>query len=166
MSKLRGEGPSTPFSIAPQVLPWGPLMIVPVLGFPSLEESYLSLANQLCTGGQAGWSKGSRGSAPAREIHFVSLVAKGLEVSHSALAMGGVTVSETRQGGSQQPFGKCLSGMMSSFKPCVVGMAGALRCKHAPPSEPSQPGVSWLIFELHPSLVQTSDFCHDNVLLP
>ena len=42
-----------------------------------------------------------RGSAPAREISFVSLVAYGPKVSHSALAMG-VTASETRQGGSQQ----------------------------------------------------------------
>ena len=45
MSKLRGDGPSPPFSIAPQVLPEGPLMTVPVLGHPSLEESYLSLGN-------------------------------------------------------------------------------------------------------------------------
>ena len=41
-----------------------------------------------------------RGSAPAREISFVSLVAYGLKVSDSALAMG-VTASKTRQGGSQ-----------------------------------------------------------------
>ena len=31
----------------------------------------------------------SRGGAPAREMTFVSLVAKGLKVCHSALAMGG-----------------------------------------------------------------------------
>ena len=46
MSKLRGEGPSPPFSIAPQVLPYGPLRDhAPVLGHPSLKESYQSLAN-------------------------------------------------------------------------------------------------------------------------
>ena len=42
-----------------------------------------------------------RGNTPAREISFVSLVAYGPKVCHSALAMG-VTASETRQGISQQ----------------------------------------------------------------
>ena len=46
-----------------------------------------------------------RGSAPIREISFVSVVAYGPKVSHSALAMG-VTVSETRQDGSQQSIEK------------------------------------------------------------
>ena len=41
-----------------------------------------------------------RVGAPAREISFISLMAYGLKVSDSALAMG-VTASETRQGGSQ-----------------------------------------------------------------
>ena len=41
-----------------------------------------------------------RGSAPAREISFVCLVAYGPKVSDSALTME-VTASETRQGGSQ-----------------------------------------------------------------
>ena len=45
-----------------------------------------------------------KGSAPAREISFVSLVAYGPKVSDSALAMG-VTASETRQGSSQQVVG-------------------------------------------------------------
>ena len=54
MSKLRGEGPSPPFSIAPKSFPEGLFMTVPVLGRPSLEESYPSLANRSCTGGQAG----------------------------------------------------------------------------------------------------------------
>ena len=53
MSKLRGEGPSPPFSIAPQSFPVGLFMTMPVLGGPSLEESYPSLAN---------WS----GSGPSR----------------------------------------------------------------------------------------------------
>ena len=35
-------------------------MIMPVLGRPSLEESYPSLANQSCTGGQAVCSKVGR----------------------------------------------------------------------------------------------------------
>ena len=39
MSKPRSEGPSPPFSIAPKSFPEG------LLGHPSLEESYLSLAN-------------------------------------------------------------------------------------------------------------------------
>ena len=64
-------------------------MTVPVLGHPSLEESHPSLANRSYTGGQAGQSKVGRGGAPAREISFVSLVAYGPTVSHSALAMGG-----------------------------------------------------------------------------
>ena len=41
-----------------------------------------------------------RGGAPAKEISFVSLMAYGLQVSDSALAMG-FTASETRQGSSQ-----------------------------------------------------------------
>ena len=61
---------------------------MPVLGHPSLEEPYPSLANQSCTGGQAGWIKVDRGGAPARDISFVSLVAYGPKVSHLALAMG------------------------------------------------------------------------------
>ena len=64
-------------------------MTMPVLGRLSLEASYPSLANWSCTGGQAGWSKVGRGSALAREISFVSLVAYGPNVSHSTLAMGG-----------------------------------------------------------------------------
>ena len=88
MSKPRGEGPSPPFSIAPKSFPEGSLVIMPVLGHLSLEESYLSLAKGSCTGGQAGWSKVGRSRAPAREISFVSLVTDGPKVSHSALATG------------------------------------------------------------------------------
>ena len=54
MSKPRGEGPSLPFSIAPQVLPCGPLETMPILGGLSPEESYLSLTNQSSAQGQAG----------------------------------------------------------------------------------------------------------------
>ena len=46
ISKPRGEGPSPPFSTAPRVLPCRPLSWPePVLGWSSLEDSYLSLAN-------------------------------------------------------------------------------------------------------------------------
>ena len=45
MSKPRGEGPSPTLSIAPKSFPVGLFMTMPVLGRPSLEESYLSLAN-------------------------------------------------------------------------------------------------------------------------
>ena len=83
MSKPRGEGPSPPLSIAPQVLPCGP-----VLGRPSFEESYPSLANWSSSGPSRVKSKVDRGGAPAREINFVSLVAYGPKVFHSALATG------------------------------------------------------------------------------
>ena len=54
MSKPRGEGPSPPFSIdPPKSFPVGLFVTIPVLGHPSLEESYPSLAN---------WS----GSGPSR----------------------------------------------------------------------------------------------------
>ena len=39
-----------------------------------------------------------RGGASAREISFVSSVAQGPKVSHSALAMGGYMASENRAG--------------------------------------------------------------------
>ena len=38
MSKLRGEDPSHPFSIAPQAFPEGLFMSMPVLGRPSLKN--------------------------------------------------------------------------------------------------------------------------------
>ena len=64
------------------------IMTMSVLGHPSLEESYQSLASQSPTQGQTGWSKGGRGGAPAREISFVSLVVYGPKFFYSALAMG------------------------------------------------------------------------------
>ena len=54
MTKPRDEGPSPPFSRAPKSSPEDPFVIMPVLGHPSFEESYLSLANQWSAGGQAG----------------------------------------------------------------------------------------------------------------
>ena len=62
---------------------------MPVLGHPSLEESYPSLANWSSSGPSRVKSKVGRGGAPAREISFVSLVAYGPKVSDSGLAMGG-----------------------------------------------------------------------------
>ena len=61
-------------------------MTMPVLGHSSLEESYPSLANW--SGSGPSNSKVGRGSTPAREISFVSLMAYGPNVSDSALAMG------------------------------------------------------------------------------
>ena len=56
-------------------------MTMTVLGHPSFEESYPSLANQSSARGQAGWIKWGRGSAPTRKISFVFLVAYGPKVS-------------------------------------------------------------------------------------
>ena len=87
MSKPRGKGPITPFFYSPPSPSLrAPSVTVPILGHPSLEESYLSLANW---SGSAELGKGNRGGAPARKISFVSLVAYGPKVSHSALAIGG-----------------------------------------------------------------------------
>ena len=99
MSKPKGECPSPLFSIAPKSFPDGPFTTFPVLGHPSLEESYLSLSNQSSSWGQAGSSKGGRGGALARKISFVSLVAYGTKVF---LLSRSHTASETRQAGSQQ----------------------------------------------------------------
>ena len=63
---------------------------MPVLGHPSLEESYLSLANQSPARAKQGEVKRGRGSAPAREISFVSLAAYGPKVfllSHGGLQL-------------------------------------------------------------------------------
>ena len=60
MSKPRGKGPSPPFSMAPQVLPCGLFMTVPVLDHPSLEECYLSLATSHALGawqGEVNWAE-------------------------------------------------------------------------------------------------------------
>ena len=86
MSKPRGEGPLLPFSIAPQVLPEGPFKIMPVLGHPSREESYPVVHPRA----KQGDVKGGRGSAPAREISFVSLVAYGPKVYLLSLSHGGL----------------------------------------------------------------------------
>ena len=54
MSKPRGEGPSPPFSIAPKSFPAGLFVTMPVLGHPSLEEYYPSLANWSYKGAKQG----------------------------------------------------------------------------------------------------------------
>ena len=83
MSKPRGEGPSPPSSIAPsQSFPEGPSMTVPVLGHPSLEESYHHWLTRYPPRAKQGEVKGGRGGVPAREISFVSLVAYGPKVRY------------------------------------------------------------------------------------
>ena len=60
MSNLKGEGPSPPVSIAPKSFPEGPFVTVPVLGSPSLEECYLSLATSHALGarqGEVNWAE-------------------------------------------------------------------------------------------------------------
>ena len=90
ISKPRGEGPSPPFSTAPRVLPCGPLpWPEPALGWSSLEDSYLSLANWPSSGPSR--VKWAGFGTPAREISFVSLVAYGPN-SDSALTMGGYSL--------------------------------------------------------------------------
>ena len=67
MSKPRGEGPSPPFSIAPRSFPVGLFVAMPVLGHPSLEESYPSLANWSGSGPSRDFSKvGRGGTLPGR----------------------------------------------------------------------------------------------------
>ena len=90
MSKPRGEGPSPPFLQPPKSFPEGLFMTMLILGRSSLPWGIL-LTHYWLTGqtwGQTGRSKVGRGGAPAREISFVSLVAYGPKVCHSALAMG------------------------------------------------------------------------------
>ena len=62
-------------------------MTIPVLGRPSLQESYSSLANQSSPGAKQG--EVGRGGSPAREISFISLVAYGLKVYLLSLSHGG-----------------------------------------------------------------------------
>ena len=64
-------------------------MTMPVLGHPSSEEPYPSLAMQSSPWAKQGEVRGGRGGAPARRISFVSLVAYGPKVSDSALTMVG-----------------------------------------------------------------------------
>ena len=53
--KAKGQGSIAPFFYSsPKSFPQGPFMTVPVLGCPSFEESYPSLANQSSARDQAG----------------------------------------------------------------------------------------------------------------
>ena len=55
LCQSRGERVHHPFFYSPpKSFPEGLFVTMPVLGRPSLEESYLSLANLSCTWGQAG----------------------------------------------------------------------------------------------------------------
>ena len=90
MSKLRGEGPSPPFSIAPKSFPEGSFETMPVLGCPSFEESYPYWLTSHPPGVKQGEVKGGRGDTPTRKISSVSLVAYGpkvflLRFSHEGL---------------------------------------------------------------------------------
>ena len=67
MSKLRGKGPSSPFSVAPKSFLEGPFATRPILGHPSFEESYLSLANWSSTQGQAGLGERGQRRCPYKE---------------------------------------------------------------------------------------------------
>ena len=90
MSKLRGEGPSPPFSIAPKSFPEGSFETMPVLGCPSFEESYPYWLTSHPPGVKQGEVKGGRGSAPAREDQLCllsGLWSQGLRLS---LSLGGL----------------------------------------------------------------------------
>ena len=63
---------------------------MPVLGRPSLEESYLSLANQSPARAKQGEVKGGRGGAPTRKISFVSSMVYGPKVFLLSLSHGGL----------------------------------------------------------------------------
>lgn len=73
-----------------RTFPHGPLVMVPILGWPSLEASYPSLASQSLAWGQAEWSEGGRADAPAGKISFVSSVAYGPKVSLLSLSQEGL----------------------------------------------------------------------------
>ena len=90
-----GWGSITPFLLSPKSFPDGPFAMMPVLGCPSHEESYPSLANQSSSWGQAGGSKGCRGSAPARKISFISLVTYGPKVFLLSLSQEGLQFLKT-----------------------------------------------------------------------
>ena len=89
------------FLYSPKSFPEGPFTTMPVLGRPSLEESYLSLANQSSIWGQAGWSKRGRGQCPCQGDKLCLLSGSWSQGPLLILDHGGVTASETRQGGSQ-----------------------------------------------------------------
>ncbi|KAF6078149.1 hypothetical protein HJG60_009054 [Phyllostomus discolor] len=124
LSKLRGEGPSPPFAVAPQVLPWGFYMIMPVLGHSTLGESYPSLANRSNIGGQVWEKEKKQCSCQGDKLCLLSgLWSEGhsLSLSHGAGAGGGggaVTAPETRQGGFQQ---KVREGLLEQVTLEAVG---------------------------------------------
>ena len=63
-------------------------MTIPGLGHPSLENLTHHWLTSYPPGAKQGEVKGGKGGAPDRKISFVSLVAYGPKVSHSALTMG------------------------------------------------------------------------------
>ena len=86
MTKLRGEGPSSLFLQSPKYFPDDTFVTLPILGCPSLEESYPSLANQ-----SSPWATEVEvGSVPAEKITLVSLVAYGPKVFLLSLSLDGL----------------------------------------------------------------------------
>ena len=91
LCQSRGVRVHHPLFLQPaKSFPEGLFVTMPVLGHPSFEESYPSVANWSSTWGQAGWSKGGRGGAPARQINFVFLMAYGAKVSLLSLSHEGL----------------------------------------------------------------------------
>ena len=73
-------------------------MTVSVLGHPSFEESYLSLANQSSTWSQAGWSEKGQRQHPPRKIALSTKWLTVLRSFYSALATGDCSFwNQTRQ---------------------------------------------------------------------
>ena len=68
----------------------GLFVTMPVLGHPSLEESYSHWLTSHPPRAKQGEVKGGRGDTLAREISFVSLVAYGPKVSLLSLSHGGL----------------------------------------------------------------------------
>ena len=111
-------------------------MTVPVLGCPSLEESYRHWLTSHPPGAKQGEVKGGRGGAPAREISFVSLGSYGPEVLYSALAVGGS--SFLKQAGRFPTYMLYFHWVLIRYRPTyscflfVSGMAGLCRCMVVP----------------------------------
>ena len=90
MSKLGGEDPSPPLSIAPQVIPEGLFMTMPVLGHPFFEESYWPLSNQSSSQGQTRWSKHKQWQCPCSGDKLCLLSRLGSQVFSHSLSHGGL----------------------------------------------------------------------------
>ena len=72
---------------------------MPVLGCPPLRNLTCHWLTSHLPRAKQGEVKGGRGSAPARKISFVCLVAYGPKVFHSALAMAGLQLLKPGKAG-------------------------------------------------------------------